>query len=231
MVGGVGLCGVDSVCSVPHYASVGRVVNGDMRCHHYGAIILPGGGVNLDGSLDAAAKNRLDKAIQVYDAGDAQAIVVCGSHGYKGTVRPVISEAQAYANYLEGRGIAKDDIYLESVSQETLGNFLFAKINIIMHHDWRYFLVIPTQNQTTERIEYLLQKIFGENYGWDILRVGENEDQANLAREAKALRYTKVINDKYTDGDHEAICRGLMESHPAYGGTRWTIDELRGELS
>ena len=100
-----------------------------------------------------------------------------------------------------------------------------------MHHEWRSFLVIPTQNQTTERIEYLLQKIFGQNYDWEILRVGENKDQANLAREAKALRYTMAINDAYTDGDHEAIYRGLMESHPAYGGTKWTIDELREELS
>ncbi|HCH34115.1 MAG: hypothetical protein UY35_C0003G0056 [Candidatus Saccharibacteria bacterium GW2011_GWC2_48_9] len=202
-----------------------------MKHLHYDAIILPGGGVRLDGSIDAAAEDRLDKAIQLYDMGDAQPIVVCGSHGYKGTVRPVISEARAYANYLEGKGVASDDIYLESESQETLGNFLFAKMNIIMHHEWRSFLVIPTQNQTTERIAYLLQKIFGQNYDWEILRVGENKDQANLAREAKALRYTMAINGAYADGDHEAIYRGLMESHPAYGGTKWTIDELREELS
>jgi len=202
-----------------------------MKHLHYDAIILPGGGVSLDGAIDGAAQDRLDQAIRVHGAGDAQAIVVCGSHGYKGTVRPVTSEARAYANYLEGKGVASDDIYLESESQETLGNFLFAKMNIIMHHEWRSFLVIPTQNQTTERIEYLLQKIFGQNYDWEILRVGENKDQANLAREAKALRYTMAINDAYTDGDHEAIYRGLMESHPAYGGTKWTIDELREELS
>ena len=201
-----------------------------MKHLHYDAIILPGGGVKLDGSIDEAVKDRLDKAIQLYDMGDAQPIVVCGSHGYKGTVRPVISEARAYANYLEGKGVASDDIYLESESQETLGNFLFAKMNIIMHHEWSNFLVIPTQNQTTERIEYLLQKIFGSSYSWNILRVGENQEQTNLARETKSLKYTKIINDVFQDGDHEAIYQGLLETHPAYGGARWTIEELRKEL-
>jgi hypothetical protein len=99
-----------------------------------------------------------------------------------------------------------------------------------MQHKWRSLLVIPTQNQMTERIDYLLKKIFGNDYSYDILRVGENMEQSNLEREAKALKHTKDINDIFQDGDHEAIYKGLMETHPAYGGTKWTVDELRREL-
>lgn len=194
-------------------------------------IILPGGGVNLDGSLDQPAKDRLDKAAQIYGTGGVQAIIVCGSHGYKAAERPVLSEAEAYANYLtKDLGIQSDRIFLETESQETLGNLLFAKMRIIMPHNWHKLLVIPTQNQSTERIAYLLQTIFGADYSWEILRIGENKDPANLAREAKALKYTMDINDHFADGDHEAIYKGLMETHPAYGGTKWTIDQLRDEL-
>lgn len=197
----------------------------------YDAIILPGGGVKSDGSLDKAAKDRLDRTAQVYNKGNIQAIIVCGSHGYKGVNKPILSEAQAYANYLMNLGIQSGSIYLETKSQDTLGNFLFAKMRIIVPHDWRTLLVIPTQNHSTDRINYLLKKIFGNAYRWDILRVGENLERANLEREAKALKYTKVINDAFADGDDEAIYKGLTETHPAYGGTKWTIDELRKELS
>jgi uncharacterized SAM-binding protein YcdF (DUF218 family) len=196
----------------------------------YDAIILLGGGVNLDGSVDASAKERLERASQIYKQGNIQAIVVCGSYGYKGIEKPLLSEAQVYANYLESLGVPSGSIHLETKSQETLGNLLFAKMQIIMQHKWRSLLVIPTQNQMTERIDYLLKKIFGNDYSYDILRVGENMEQSNLEREAKALKHTKDINDIFQDGDHEAIYKGLMETHPAYGGTKWTVDELRREL-
>jgi|GEM_PF-2436894 len=201
-----------------------------MQSSRYDVIILPGGGVGYGGSIDELAKDRLDRAVQLHNQGTAQAIVVCGSHSYKGLEKPLIGESRAYANYLETRGIPAESIYLETESQETLGNLLFAKMNIIVQHQWCSLLVIPTQNQTTVRIEYLLQKIFGSSYSWNILRVGENKEQTNLARETKSLKYTKIINDAFQDGDHEAIYKGLLETHPAYGGARWTVEELRKEL-
>lgn len=99
-----------------------------------------------------------------------------------------------------------------------------------MKHNWRTFLVIPTVKHSTERVEYLLGKILGHEYTWDLLRVGENTESANLEREAKATNISREINDKYTDGDHQAIYEGLMATHPAYGGTKWTLDELREEM-
>lgn len=201
-----------------------------MKDVRYDAIILPGGGIGLDGSLSETAKARLDRAAQIFQAGNAQAIIVCGSHGYKEDEKPVLSEAQAYANYLESIGVQDESIYLEAESQESLGNLLFAKMHIIMHRGWRKLLVIPTYNQSTDRVDYLLRKILGNDYTWDILRVGENKDPANRAREAKSLLYTKAINDAFADGDHETIYKWLMETHPAYGGTKWTMEQLREEL-
>jgi uncharacterized SAM-binding protein YcdF (DUF218 family) len=80
----------------------------------YDAIILLGGGVNLDGSVDASAKERLERASQIYKQGNIQAIVVCGSYGYKGIEKPLLSEAQVYANYLESLGVPSGSIHLES---------------------------------------------------------------------------------------------------------------------
>ncbi len=195
----------------------------------YQALLLPGGGVLPNGDLDLTVKPRLEKAAELYKAGKVPAIITCGSHSYK-IEKPDLTEAQAYANYLISLGVPSESIYLEEESQESLGNILFAKTNILMQQNWHKLLVIPTYKQTTERIDYLLQKILGSEYEWEILRVGENTEPSNLEREAKALRITKEINDVFADGDHEAIYKGLMETHPAYGGTRWTIEELTKEM-
>ncbi len=194
---------------------------------HYDAVIVLGAGLNPDGSFSDLNKVRLEKAAELYSNRTTKAIIVCGSHSYKAVDTTEMSEAQAYAEFLYGIGVPKDGVYLEAESMESLGNLLFAKMHIIMEHDWRKLLVIPTVKHSTERIEYLLKKIFGAGYEYEILRVGENKEPENVQREAKALNITKDINDKYADGDHQAIYDGLRETHPAYGGTKWTVDELR----
>lgn len=198
---------------------------------HYDAIIVLGGGINLDGSVSEADVVRLSEVASLFEAGSSKAIIVCGSFGYKAVERPPISEAQAYADFLENHEVPRSSIYLEDYSKETVGNILFTKINILLEHGWHKLLVIPTHAHSTERISYLLEKILGNGYDWEILRIGEDKDPANLEREAKSLHYTKEINDQFINGDHEAIYKGLQETHPAYGGTKWTVKELRDELS
>jgi uncharacterized SAM-binding protein YcdF (DUF218 family) len=197
----------------------------------YDAILITGEGFNSDGSLADITKARLEKATEMYKGGRTSAIIICGLYGYKAIEKPAMSEAAAYAEYLYQLGVPKQAIRLEVESQESLGNILFAKMKILIKEGWRKILVMPSYNQSNDRIEYLLQKILGPEYEWQVQRIGENKDPTNLAREAKALMYTKEINDAFDDGDHDAIYKGLMQTHPAYGGTKWTTEELRAELS
>lgn len=201
-----------------------------MSNSQYDAVIVLGAGLNLDASVPDQDKARLQKAAELYNEKSTKAIIVCGGQGYKVLSGSGSSESETYAHYLYELGIPEAGVYLESDSQETVGNILFSKMNIVMKHDWRKILIIPTANHSTERVAYLAGKIFGSTYGWTILRVGENVEIANLEREAKATKISREINDKYGDGDHQAIYQGLMETHPAYGGTKWTLDELREEM-
>lgn len=193
----------------------------------YDAVLVLGGGINLDGSLPDVTKEQVQKGVDLFNASSAQAFIASGLYGYKGNEKPVMSEAKAYAQYAEGLGIPSDNIYIEERSQETLGNILFTKMEILIPHEWTHIVVVPQANHLTERVEYLLQKVLGPNFEWDIVRINENSDEKNIAREKKSLELTKQINDAFQDGDHEAIYKGLMQSHPAYGGTLRTIEELR----
>lgn len=196
----------------------------------YDAIIVLGGSLTSDGHINDVDKIRLQKVAELYKDGIANAIIVCGSNGYKGLDEFNTTEAEAYANYLQSFNIKPNSIYLENESKESLGNILFAKMQILSVKNWHKVLVIPTYKHSTERVKYLTKKILGSEYEWDVLRIGESDDTANAEREALALKLSKDINDKFADGDTEAIYSGLMDNHPAYGGTRWTLDELREKM-
>lgn len=197
----------------------------------YDAVLVLGGGINLDGSLPDAIKAQVQEAVNLFELHSAQAFITSGLYGYKGEEKPIISEAKAYARYAESLGIHPSKIYIEERSQETLGNILFTKMEILIPNNWTHILVVPQINHLTERVDYLLQKILGPGYEWIVVRPNVNLDEKNVARERKSLQLTRQINDAYEDGDHDAIYEGLMASHPAYGGTLRTIEELREMLS
>jgi hypothetical protein len=196
----------------------------------YDAILVLGGGINLDGSLPDVVKVQVQEAVNLFELHCAQAFITSGLYGYKSEQKPIISEAKACAKYAENLGINLNKIYIEERSQETLGNILFTKMEILIPNNWTKILVVPQINHLTERIEYLMQKILGQGYEWTIVRPNINLDEKNIAREKKSLELTMQINDAYKDGDHDAIYEGLMASHPAYGGTLRTIKELRDIL-
>jgi uncharacterized SAM-binding protein YcdF (DUF218 family) len=145
--------------------------------------------------------------------------------------KPAISEARAYAQYAEDLGVDPSKIFTEERSQETLGNILFTKMQILLPNDWKRIIVVPQVNHMNDRIDYILQKVLGPDYEWAVVRAGMNVDESNIAREMKSLELTMQINDAFEDGDHDGIYKGLIASHPAYGGTLKTVDELRELLS
>ena len=151
----------------------------------YDAIVVLGGSLTPDGYLSDQDKTRLQKVIELYKSGVAKAIVVCGSYGYKQIEEVSITEAEAYANYINSFMVKTAPVYIENESKETLGNILFAKIGILEPRNLRKLLVLPTYKHATERIDYLLQKVLGSTYSWDILRVGQSEDAVNTERELR----------------------------------------------
>lgn len=83
------------------------------------AVIVPGSGVNSDGTPSAAAKSRLDKCIEYCRANDVRAVVVSGTAGKKSE----ISEAQSMKKYLTDNGIDPDIILCDENARNTRQNF------------------------------------------------------------------------------------------------------------
>jgi vancomycin permeability regulator SanA len=195
----------------------------------YNAVILLGGSVNNDGSLSADAKAQVEKAAALYVDKVVKNIITCGSHGYKNEWRPAVTEAQGYADYAQKLGVPAGSIYLEEQSQETIGSMYFAK-KILLDRGWKRVVIIPAINHSTQRVVYITNKILGPDYVWKILRAKENLDMRNIIREQTSLRSTREINGMIPDGDHEATYRILCQTHPAYGGTKYSLEELKSFL-
>tara|TARA_Y100001949_G_scaffold168716_1_gene167781 strand:- start:2003 stop:2347 length:345 start_codon:yes stop_codon:yes gene_type:complete len=71
----------------------------------YDAVLVLGGGINLNGSLPDITKEQVQKSVDLFKASSAEAFITSGLYGYKGTEKPVISEARAYAKYAESLGV------------------------------------------------------------------------------------------------------------------------------
>ncbi len=83
------------------------------------AVIVPGSGVNADGTPSAAAQNRLDGCIEYCRNNNVKAVVVSGTAGKKSEV----SEARSMKKYLTEHGINPDIILCDESAANTRQNF------------------------------------------------------------------------------------------------------------
>ena len=195
-------------------------------------VIVLGGGVSLDGSIDLNQKSQIKKARDLINSKKADILITCGSYGYKADKKPPITEALAYKNYATRIGIPENIIFTEEKSMETVGNLLFTKVDYFLPNSWTNFYVIPGPNHSDERVEYITRKVFGPGYKWQIIRAVKNDDPANAERERKSMKITTDINDPITDGDHETIWATLHANHPAYNpNSKLKLQDLKTHLS
>ena len=86
------------------------------------AVVCLGGGMNAEGQLAQATLTRVDRCVQLYQAGSAPIIAFTG-----GTARPDGTSAGAeMARYARGLGVPDSAIVIEGQAQSTLQNALFS---------------------------------------------------------------------------------------------------------
>ena len=81
------------------------------------AIVL-GARVMPNGELSVVLEHRAEKALELYEAGDAEAIIACGAQGGDEPMR----EADAIAEYLIQHGVPGEKIFREGASTDTIEN-------------------------------------------------------------------------------------------------------------
>ena len=88
------------------------------------AIVVPGAAVTPDGQPSTILRDRLNMAVQLYNAGVAPVILVSGA-----TTTDGYCEAQSMANYLSSCGVAQDSIVCDFAGFSTYDTMYRAKNN------------------------------------------------------------------------------------------------------
>ena len=128
------------------------------------AIIVLGCGIDAAGNLSPDAEGGVRLAIDVMAKTPDSCLIMTGFVSYKAVFKPSISEAQAMKDYAVSLGVSSEKIFVETESKDSLGNFYFTKLNLLVPLKVREVVIVRGPNQSDERIGYLATKVLGDGY-------------------------------------------------------------------
>lgn len=172
-------------------------------------------GITEDGVLGDDAQASVRIAAKLWNQDAARLIIMCGRLSYKADFVPPVSEAQAMKDYALSLGVASNGILTEAESKDTLGNAVFARLNLLDPLSIEEVLIIPGPNHSTERLEFIFNKVFADDIAYSFIERSEEwPDQQH--REQKSLETLKGWLDDVKDGDVMQIYQVMRAKHPGY---------------
>jgi uncharacterized SAM-binding protein YcdF (DUF218 family) len=183
----------------------------------YDLIIVPGGGVSIDGSVPEWVRKRLDRAAEL-SGGDIPVLCLSAATVHKpspldATGRPVL-EAVAAARYLvDERGFPPSRVFLEFHSYDTIGNAYFARVcHTDLRPTWRRLLVVNSAFHM-ERTEAVFRWVFGlaPDHGYEL--GFETVPNAGMPEEDLAFRCKREADSLEKVRRLEQRIRSMAELH------------------
>ena len=179
----------------------------------YDCILALGTGIGQDGSLPDSFISAVNKAVELYKAGQAARFIFSGRWSYQSPFTPPLTEAQAMKLYAIKQGIPPEDILIEDESVTTVSNLCLAKKKFLEKHSWKKILLIGIEPHAPRTL-YNARRVLGTSYTCDLQLADFRYAPAHL-EELKALEKGKLQDaiDFYKSlsvGDHEAIYNAAM---------------------
>lgn len=140
---------------------------------HVDAIIIPGAKVNADGTPSNSLKNRLDQGLKLYEKSCAKKILLSGDH-----TSEYYDEVTVMREYLEKKGVAPQDIFLDHAGIDTYhtmyrANHLFGISNAL----------VVSQHYHNVRAIYI-----GRQLGMTVLAVDAADTESAVTNKKMDLR-------------------------------------------
>lgn len=189
------------------------------------AILIPGGGLDEDGKPHLWVRNALDKAISTFTGTE---VIIPLSRGtiYKPPILDKngfpIYESVAAGKYLLENGIPKENILLETLSLDTIGNAYFSRLVFIDPLKIIDIEVI-TASFHLPRVQFIFEWIYNlrptQEYHIIFTQVNNGMIDSDvlairIKKEQQRLEETKEIAKNITD--LTACSMWLFHEHKAY---------------
>lgn len=182
------------------------------------AIIVLGGGVEPDGTLTASSRTRIDRAIELYNAGIAPHMILAGKCSLSGPVPPV-TEAAAMASHARGRGVPDSVLLLEEESRDTLGNAYFTREMYLVPNEWTSVRVV-TSDFHLSRAAWVFRKVLGGSYDYSFVSAFSGLTPRELIfralEECKLSIFLNEWLEAVQEADDHALEQLIRNEHPGY---------------
>jgi uncharacterized SAM-binding protein YcdF (DUF218 family) len=199
------------------------------------AIIVPGRGVHLDGTLPPDPSARVRRAVELSQRYDSASVIMSGHWTFMERQIPARTEAVAMQEYALTLGLSPGRIFIEDQSIDTIGNAIFVKRHTLIPHSWRNVVVVASPDHLP-RVTAVFSQVMGPSYHLRF-EASENvlspeESQASHNRELRAAMINRELFTGLTPGDDEGLLSILRQVHPGYGPhTKYSIADIASKLA
>ena len=193
------------------------------------AIIILGAGLTKNLTLPREAKERLDKAIEIFYKHHPKYLITSGKYSYKLKKKPKYTESQLMKEYLIKQDIPQRIILKEEHSKDTFGNAYFTKHYVVDIKKMKNIAIV-TSDYHIPKSAFLFRKIFGPNYTLHFIPAKSKHNKSELRKLQTRELMVKQILERYLShikaGDDKALRKFLYTKHPIYKGKSGHLFEL-----
>lgn len=159
-------------------------------------ILVLGCGVREDGSPSLMLRDRLEKGIELYEAGTAPKLLMSGDHGRKD-----YDEVNLMKGYAMGKGVPSEDIFMDHAGFSTYDSMYRARDIFCAEK-----VIVVSQEYHLYRALYLAEKLGLEAYGVPALDVNYR---------GQAYREFREMLARAKD-----FCTAVIQPEPKYLGEK-----------
>ena len=186
--------------------------DGDLSKFREIAVVL-GGGLQSDGTPTGSTQRRADAAARLAAERDL-ALIVSGSHG--DGPRPTVTEAEYMARRLAELGVAKEQVFIEDRSRDTLSNAVFVAERYLARITPRRLFIVTSPFHMARSLA-TFAFVLGPEWPLDAYPAERGgEDDAHAATEELYLGHTRTRLEGLQPGDIRRISarvRATMQLH------------------
>lgn len=178
-----------------------------------------GRGLNADATLPALARQRVERAAELFAWDVAPRIIFSGRCSLMTEHEPPVTEAAAMAAYAESLGLPRRALAIEEESRDTIGNAYFVLRHFLEPNDWTSIRVV-TSDFHIQRTAWVFQKVLGLGYDVSFSPAPSELDHSTIA--ARAREESDISSflmewiGSIPDGDPVALKRLIWQEHPGY---------------
>ncbi|MDB4886003.1 MAG: hypothetical protein JWN79_1441 [Gemmatimonadetes bacterium] len=199
------------------------------------ALVVLGRGTDPDGSLPMLAKQRVERAAELYAWEVAPRIIFSGRCSLMTDSAPLCTEGAAMADYAVSLGLPRRAMLVEEESRDTIGNAYFVLRRYLEPNDWHSIRVV-TSDFHIQRTAWVFQKVLGLGYDVSFSPAPSELDHSTIAARAREESDISTFLMDWIgglpDGDPIALARLIWKDHPGYAAEpTMTKQEIQSRIS